>query len=61
MKYFLIYIILSWIASGILVFIPNRYTKTILTLVVVINPFVIFLIGIEAILKRKRKAKKELE
>lgn len=51
------YIALSWIASSIVVFIPNRYTKVIITLLVIVNPFFIILMLIELAVSKKRERK----
>ncbi|HKM29360.1 MAG TPA: hypothetical protein VJZ51_01210 [Bacilli bacterium] len=57
------YIALSWIASSIVIYIPNRYTKVIISLLVITNPFFLIHMLIElAILKKlKKKGGKENE
>ena len=55
------YIALSWIASSIIVFIPNRYTKVIISLLVIVNPFFIIQLLIEFAIKKKRERKQDLE
>ena len=50
------YIALNWIASFIALLVPRRYEKVLFSLLVIVNPFfIIALIDIVILEKRRRK------